>query len=100
MIKFSERTLFTLIITAFVSLLFYLTVNLSPVARLVPLTLLIPTLGLLIFHLVLDLVPRLEEIYRRFEKVDLFGVEQIRERVPAQDPADQVKRIDEAVTES
>ena len=88
MMKFSEKTLFTLIIMAFVSLLFYLTANLSPVARLVPLTVLIPTLGLLTFQLVLDLVPGLEGIYRRFEKVDLFGLEQMRERVPTQDQAE------------
>ena len=95
MMKFSEKTLFTLIIMAFVSLLFYLTANLSPVARLVPLTVLIPTLGLLTLQLVLDLVPGLEGIYRRFEKVDLFGLEQIRERVPTQDQAEPVQGIDE-----
>jgi hypothetical protein len=85
MVKFSEKAIFTLFIMAFAGLLFYLTINLSPVARFVPLIVLIPTLGLLIFQLVLDLVPGLEESYRRFEKADLFGIERIRVRISAEE---------------
>ena len=85
MIKFSEKALFTMFLMAFVGIFFYLTINLSPVARFVPLIVLIPTLGLLIFQLVLDLVPRLQENYRRFEKADLFGVERIRERASVEE---------------
>lgn len=95
MIKFSERTLFTLVISAFVGFMFYLTINLDPVARLVPLTVVIPTLTLLIFQLVVDLVPWLEQRYRRFEKVDLFGVEQIQKKVLSHDQTNSVKAINE-----
>lgn len=81
MIKFRERAWFTLILTAFVGLMLYLTINLSPVARLVPLAVAIPTMGLLIFQLAIDLAPGLEQRYRRFEKVDLLNVEHIRETI-------------------
>ena len=91
MIRFNEKALFTILLMTFAGLLFYLTINLSPVARFVPLTVLIPTLGLLIFQLALDLVPGLEERYRRFEKADLFGIERIRERVTA-DKIDKVSQ--------
>jgi hypothetical protein len=87
MIKLRERALFTLILSAFAGLILYFTVSLSPVARLVPITVVIPTLGLLIFQLVLDLAPWLEQKYRRFEKVDLLGVEEIKKEVSSHDQA-------------
>ncbi|MFY9224891.1 MAG: hypothetical protein WAQ98_19620 [Blastocatellia bacterium] len=74
MIKLSEKAIFTFIITAFVLLFLFSTKSLSPTARLVPLAVLIPTLLILIFQLILDLIPKLSEYYKKYDRVDLFNV--------------------------
>ena len=79
MIKLNGKALFTLMMLAFAGLIFYLTLDLSRVARLVPLAVVIPTLVVLILQLLLDLVPGLAEKYSRFEKRDLFAVERFGE---------------------
>jgi hypothetical protein len=96
MIKLNERALFTLILAAYAGLMLHLTLNLSPVARLVPLIVVIPTLGLLVFQLVLDLVPWLERKYKRFEKADLLGVQQIKATVLSHDQPNSVNAGDPA----
>jgi hypothetical protein len=65
---------------AFVAAIFYLTIGLGRAARLVPLSVAVPTLGLLAFQLALDLSPRLARKYGRFEKKDIFRVEPLREK--------------------
>ena len=81
MIKFSEKALFTLVLLAFSGIMCYLSLDLSRVARLVPLRVVIPTLGLLVFQLLVDLIPQLAQKYGRFEKMDIFGVEPFRRKV-------------------
>jgi hypothetical protein len=84
MIRITEKTLFTFIITAFVGWLLYLTLNLSPVSRQVAMAVVTTTFVLLVFQLIIDLLPGLEQRYRRFDKADLFGVERFKEKVPAE----------------
>jgi hypothetical protein len=85
MIRFRERDIFTLALLALVGFMSYFTARLGPVARLVPTAVALPTLALLVFQLAADLLPSLERRYRRFEKVDLLGVESIRKKVPEPD---------------
>jgi hypothetical protein len=87
MIRFPERAIFTLALLAFVSFMFCFATGLGAVARLVPIAVAVPTLALLIFQLAVDLLPGLESRYRRFETVDLLGVESIRKRVPELNPS-------------
>jgi len=81
MIKFSEKARFTLFLSAFIALLLYLTLELGRVARLVPLSVVIPTLGLLLLQLLLDLVPRLTRRCDSFELTRLYRTEWVREKV-------------------
>jgi len=69
----------TLMLTAVVGLFLWLTLGLSPNARRVPLVVAIPTLGLLVIQLLMDLVPSLAPLRRRLEKTDVFGIESHRE---------------------
>lgn len=80
MIRFDEKTLFTSAMFAFVALIFSLTLGLGRVARLVPMVVVIPTLGLLLFQLLIDMFPRVAEKFSRFEKKDVFRVEPLREK--------------------
>jgi hypothetical protein len=83
MTRSRERSIFTSVLLAWVAFFAYATLDLGPAARLVPLSVAVPTLGLLIFQLAVDLVPRLEQRYRKFDKVDLLRVEPLRKKVPA-----------------
>ncbi len=63
-IRFTERAIFTLVLLGFVTLIFFMTLGLGPVARLVPLRVAIVTLALIVVQLVLDILPRhAERIY-------------------------------------
>jgi hypothetical protein len=73
--RLCEKTLFTLLLVMVVALALYLSVDLSPVARMVPLTVLIPTLGLLLIQLALDLSPRLARGWARLALTDVRGIE-------------------------
>jgi len=59
MIRFSERAIFTSVLLAFCALIFWITLGLGPVARLVPLKVAVVTLALIFFQLLLDTLPRL-----------------------------------------
>ncbi len=96
MIRFSEKAVLTLLLFAFAALVLYLTLELSRVARLVPLSVAIPTVGLLLLQLLLDLVPGLSRRYGGFKHMKLYRIEWVREKirtsfiadpgVPAQEP--------------
>ena len=71
------KTGFTFFLLSFVTVLFFLTLQLGHVASLVPIKVVIPTLALLIFQFVLDLVPGLAEKFSRYEKLQFFRSEQL-----------------------
>ena len=71
------KTGFTFFLLLFVTALFILTIDLGRVAALVPIKVVIPTLGLLIFQFVLDLVPGLAEKFSRFDKLRFVRSEQL-----------------------
>jgi hypothetical protein len=78
MIKFTERTAFTLVLLAFTALIFYITLGLGPVARLVPLRVVVVTLALILLQLLLDLFPQLTEKTYASTQTDPFKTEQIK----------------------
>jgi hypothetical protein len=82
--QLTGKALFTLVLLAFVALIFFLTLDLSRVARLVPLRVAIPVLGLLILQVLLDLLPAWEQTYRRWQKADLFGIGGLQEKAGLQ----------------
>ncbi len=78
MTRIVGRRLFTLTLFAVAALILYATTRLSEVGRLVPLAVLVPTLGLLLVQLCLDLAPGFVQKHSLLERKDVFGVEQIR----------------------
>ena len=81
MIRFSEKAVLTLLLFAFAALVLYLTLELSRVARLVPLSVAIPTVGFLLLQLLLDLVPRLTRRFDSFELMRLYRTDWVREKI-------------------
>jgi hypothetical protein len=80
-VRFSQRACFTALLLAFAGVMFCLTFGLGRVARMVPFAIVVPTLLLLVFQLLLDLLPRLAQSYGRLENRDLFGVQGLREKL-------------------
>lgn len=60
-IKFTGQALFSLVLLILVSLIFYISLDLGRLARLVPLRVVVVTLALVVFQLLLDLLPGLAE---------------------------------------
>ncbi len=81
MVTFSQRAWFTFSLFAFAGVILYLTLGLGRVARMVPFAVVVPTLLLLVFQLMMDLLPRLAKTYNGWEQKDLFSVEAFREKV-------------------
>ena len=67
MVKGWQRPLFTFLLTAFAGVTLYSSLDLSRTARLVPITVVVPTLVFLLIQLVLDLSPRLARMWSRIE---------------------------------
>ena len=59
MIRASERAIFTSVLLAFCAIILWITLEMGPVARLVPLKVVVVTLALIFFQLLLDTLPRL-----------------------------------------
>ena len=78
MTRINDRHFFTLALLAFAAVMLYATGGLSEVGRLVPLSVLVPTLGLLLVQLCLDLAPRFVRKHSLLEQKDVFGIEQMR----------------------
>jgi hypothetical protein len=78
---FNQRTCLTFLLFAFAAVILYLTLGLGSVARMVPFAVVIPTLLLLLFQLMMDMLPRLAQKYSRLENKDLFQVEGLRKQV-------------------
>lgn len=84
MVTFSLRASFTFLLFGFAGVICYLTFGLGRVARMVPLAVVIPTLLLLAFQLLMDLLPRLAKTYGGLEQKDLFRVESLRGKIGQQ----------------
>ncbi|GEM_PF-2415777 len=80
MTKTIEKALFTLFLFAVVTVSLFLTLRLGQVARLVPLAVIVPTLALLAFQLLLDIMPHLRQQFSSLENKDLFHVRRLREK--------------------
>ena len=80
-ITFNQKACLTFILFAFAGIIFYLTFGLGSVARMVPFAVVIPTLLLLLFQLMMDMLPRLAQKYSRLENKDLFHVEGLRKKI-------------------
>ena len=78
MTRINDKQLFTLALLAFAAVILYATAGLSEVGRLVPLSVLIPTLVLLLVQLCLDLAPGFAQKHPLLEQKDVFGIEQMR----------------------
>lgn len=78
MMRINDRQFFTLALLVFATVMLYATAGLSEVGRLVPLSVLVPTLVLLVVQLCLDLAPGFVEKHSLLEKKDVFGIEQMR----------------------
>jgi hypothetical protein len=72
------KPLVTLALLALAGVMLYASVGLSPVARLVPLTVLVATVALLLAELGLDLSPGFVQRHPSLER-DVFGIEQVRQ---------------------
>jgi hypothetical protein len=86
-ITFNQKACLTFLLFTFAAVIFCLTFGLGRVARMVPFAVVVPTLLLLLFQLLMDLLPRLAQKYSQLEKKDLFSVEGLRKQVrnPAED---------------
>ena len=78
MTRINDRQLFTLVLLVFATVILYGTAGLSEVGRLVPLSVLVPTVVLLLVQLCLELAPGFAEKHSLLEKKDVFGIEQMR----------------------
>lgn len=78
MTRINDRQLFTLALLAFAAVILYATAGLSEVGRLVPLSVLAPTLVLLLVQLCLELAPGFAQKRSLLEQKDVFGIEQMR----------------------
>jgi hypothetical protein len=81
MITRIKGSLFTLILLAYAGLILFLTLQSGPLARLVPLKVVIATLFLLLLQFLLDLMPVLSQRLVSVEKKDLFRIGRVREKV-------------------
>jgi hypothetical protein len=72
------KPMLTLALLALAGVMFYGTAQLSPVARLVPLTVLVATVALLLAELLLDLSPGFVRRHSSLETKDVFGIEGMR----------------------
>jgi len=81
MMGIGEKAWFTMLLAALACLLLYLSFGLSPVARFVPLTVLIPTLILLFGQLVSDLTLKLDSDQKGSRRVDFFQSEVFRQKL-------------------
>jgi len=79
--RFSPSTPITLLFGAIVGVALWQTLQLGPVARLVPLAICVPTLALVVFQLALDVFPALARRFAPLERRELIGVAAVRERV-------------------
>jgi hypothetical protein len=78
-VSLTRRACFSSLLLGFAAVILSLSLGLGRVARLVPLAVVVPTLLLLLFQLLMDLLPGLAEIYSRLERKDLFGVQEFRQ---------------------
>lgn len=78
MTRLTPKSLLTMSLLAFAGTILYLTLQLSPAARLVPLAIAIATLTLLVFQLILDLAPGFTRKHRLLTQQDVFGIDQLR----------------------
>ena len=76
--SFSERSLVTILLLIFVCALFYASLGLSPVSRVVPISVLIPTIALIALQLILDIAPSVVSRLRAIDQKDVFGVDHLR----------------------
>jgi hypothetical protein len=76
--KTKGKPMLTLALLALAGVMFYATAGLSPVARLVPLTVLVATAALLLAELVLDFFPEFVRRHSALETKDVFGIEGMR----------------------
>jgi hypothetical protein len=74
------KPMLTLALLALAGVMFYGTARLSPVARLVPLIVLVATVALLLAELVLDLSPEFVRRHSALETKDVFGIEGVRKK--------------------
>jgi hypothetical protein len=79
LIKLSKGVFFTGMLVAVVGLFSLLTLDLSRNARLVPLVVAIPTLGLLLFQLLIQMVASLANLRTHLEESHLFRIERFRQ---------------------
>ena len=81
---------FTILLAVFAGLMLYRSLGLSPVGRLVPLTVLIPTLAMLLWQLALDLASKPVPTRRGRRRIDFFHSERHRQsvRLPSERVAD------------
>jgi hypothetical protein len=80
-IRFSPSTPITLLFAAILGVALWQTLDLGPVARFVPLAVVVPTLALVLFQLALDCFPRLARRFAALERSELIGVQGVREQV-------------------
>lgn len=85
--KFSEDNLILLALTVFLILLLLLSFEYAPKARLMPLVVGIPTLALVVIHLLINVVPSLSEKYRKVREHDIFDLGEIKKK-PAPPPGE------------
>jgi hypothetical protein len=91
----TERTVVTLLLVALVAAIGLATLGLGPAARLVPLAVAVPTLGLLALQVLLDVAPRIAEAWSRVARSDPFGVKPIIKRAVGVPGAGKVSAVEE-----
>ena len=79
--RFTESAGFALTLLGVLGVILYLTLSLNPVARVVPLAVVVPAIALVSIEILLELAPGLAKRYRFLERKDVFGVEQLRGNV-------------------
>ena len=87
--KLSEDNMILVSLTAFLALLLVLSFKYVPKARLMPLVVGVPTLALVVFCLLVNLVPGFSKRYRRVAEQDVFDLGEIRKKLA---PAARKKR--------
>jgi len=79
--RLDGRAVVTVFLGGLVGVALWQTLGLAPGARLVPLTVAVPTLALIVFQLALDLFPELGRRFALLDRDELVGVKQVREQV-------------------
>jgi len=74
MIQIKGKVIFTLLVLTYVSFIFYFTLQLGWIARMVPLIVVIPTLVFLILQILIDIFPWLRRKEANFGKIDITRV--------------------------